>query len=229
MPRQPYARFAPHAHYSINFDSLESRPGLAAIIARCVSTWSHIELQLSLTLAALLDTTSKAAVAVYLSLQNARARQDALVSAAEVALSGEDKHVFAAVMASYKSLAGERNDLVHGVFGTLTERDDCLIWLPSSKYASFITRANHRAWNLEFDPDPHAPLRKELFVYRKNDLIEFHGQLKELWRATSDLEIYLAPIPNLQKRPILVGLCALPQIRAALDRAGHRDLPSKPS
>jgi hypothetical protein len=64
MPRQPYALFAPNTHYSINFDSLDRRPDLAAIIARCVSTWSHIEIQLALILGDLLDTTSKAAVAV---------------------------------------------------------------------------------------------------------------------------------------------------------------------
>ena len=65
MPRQPLSRFAVNAHYSINHDSLASRPELASIIGRCISTWSQIDLQLSLVFAAILNITSEASVAVY--------------------------------------------------------------------------------------------------------------------------------------------------------------------
>ena len=126
-------------------------------------------------------------------------------------------------MAFHKSIRGERDDLAHGIFGTLTQYPTCLIWLPSSKFAAFATRANHRAWRLEFDPDPHAPLRKELFVYRKQDLLSLHGQFIELWEATMILRNVSSSNPEFTKasRP-LARLCSLPQIQAAPDRVSNR-------
>jgi hypothetical protein len=40
----------PETAYYINSDCLADRPELASVIARCLATWSQVEVELSLTL-----------------------------------------------------------------------------------------------------------------------------------------------------------------------------------
>ena len=80
-------------------------------------------------------------------------------SAANVRLTGRNLALFNAAMNIHKSSSGERNDLAHAIFGIVSDTNDELIWCPAKKFAAWITRANQKAWNLENDPDPHAPLR----------------------------------------------------------------------
>lgn len=217
MPRQPFLRARPGAHYYINQNCMADRPEMAAIIAHCLTLWSQIDVEMSLILAALLDTRSDAAVAVYLSLQNARAQRDALSSAADVALTGQALDLFKAVLNTHKSSSGERNDLAHGIFGIVSDTVDELIWCPSAKFAAWMTRANQKAWNLEFDPDPHAPLRNELFIYRKSDLEHILQRFNFVFDAVTRLHMSLSPIQGSAD----FGrnwLLAQPQIRAELDR-----------
>jgi hypothetical protein len=84
MARQPF-RFSGFNLYAIGHDCLMQRPRLAVIVAGCNDLWANIELQLSLTLGAILDSSSPAAVGVYLSLRNSRAQREALTAAAQVA------------------------------------------------------------------------------------------------------------------------------------------------
>jgi hypothetical protein len=121
-------------------------------------------------------------------------------------------------MALRQSLVSDRNDLAHGIFGVMPDYPKSLIWVPSAKHAAWLTRANQRAWNLEFDPDPHSPLRKELFVYTLDDLLELKTEFVELFNTTTQLQLLLAPIPNLQKAPILAGLLSRASLMAHLPR-----------
>src|ERR1700733_9697393 len=88
----------PETGYYINSDCLADRPELASVIARCMATWSQIDVELSLTLAAILDTRTDAGVAVYLSIKGSGAQRDALRGAASTSLSGDQLRVFNAVM-----------------------------------------------------------------------------------------------------------------------------------
>lgn len=194
MPRQPFLRANPDAHYYINQNCMADRPEMASIIARCLLTWSLVDVEMSLILGTLLDSRSDAAVAVYLSLQNARAQRDALSSAASIRLDGQDLAMFKAVMAIHKSSSSERNDLAHGIFGVISNEPDQLIWCPSAKFAAWLTRANQKAWNLETDIDPQAPPRKELFIYTKADLEAMFTQFSFVFDVVSRLHMALSPI-----------------------------------
>jgi hypothetical protein len=217
MARKAFLDVMPPATgYYINSDCLADRPELASIIARCLATWSQVDVELSLTLAAILDSRTDAGVAVYLSIRGANAQRDALRSAASTSLSGDHLRVFNAVMLLHQVLVRDRNDLAHGIFGVMPEHPECLIWIPSAKHAAWLTRANQRGWSLEFDPDPHEPLRKELFVYTLADLLELKTQFVELFNTTTQLQLLLAPVPNLPKAPILSQLLARPSLSAYL-------------
>jgi hypothetical protein len=216
MPRQPFKTTRPKAHYYINQNCMADRPAMAALIARCLTFWSQIDVEMSLLLAALLDTRSDAAVAVYLSLTNAKAQRDALASAAQISLSGETLALFNAVMKIHKSSSGERNDLAHGIFGIVSDAHDELIWCPSTKFAAWMTRANQKAWNLEFDPDPHAPLRNELFIYKTSDLEILFEQFCFVFDVVTRLHMAIAPLPQGATNFGLDWLLSQPQIRAEL-------------
>jgi hypothetical protein len=217
MPPKAFLDTVPsETAYYINSDCLAARPELASVIARCMATWSQIEVELSLTLAAILDTRTDAGVAVYLSIKAANTQRDALRNAALTTLGGDELRAFNAVMSLHNALTPERNNLAHGIFGVMPDHPQSLIWLSSAKHAAWLTRANQRAWNLEFDPDPHSPLRKELFIYTLDDLLEIKNRFVELFNTTTQLQLLLAPVPNLQKEPILKGLLAMTHLKPYL-------------
>jgi hypothetical protein len=153
-------------------------------------------------------------------MQNARAQRDALSSAANISLSGETLSLFKAVMNIHKSLSSERNDLAHGIFGVVSDVNDELIWCPSAKFAAWITKDNQKAWNLQFDPDPHAPLRGELFIYKKKDLEDIFTRFSFAFDVVTHLHMALSPI----QASADFGrnwLFDQPQIQEELDRAGR--------
>ena len=225
MPRQPFKTVRPNAHYYINQNCMADRPAMAALVARCLTLWSQIDVGMSLILAALLDTRSDAAVAVYLSLSNARAQRDALASAAQISLLHEMLALFNAVMNIHKSSSGERNDLAHGIFGIVSDADDELIWCPSVKFAAWMTRANQKAWNLEFDPDPHALLRDVLFIYKKSDLEQIFERFSFVFDVVSRLHMAIAPMPTAATDFGRNWLLSQPQIQAELARKDHNNTP----
>jgi hypothetical protein len=119
----------------------------------------------------------------------------------------------------HKGSSGDRNDLAHGIFGIVSDADDEIIWCPNAKFAAWITRSNQKAWNLDFDPDPHAPLRKELFIYKKADLEEIFNQFSFVFDAVTRLHMALSPI----QASADFGrnwLLAQPQIQEELGRVG---------
>jgi hypothetical protein len=230
MARQPF-RFSGFTHYAIGHDCLMQRPHLAVIVAGCNDLWSNIELQLSLTLGAILDSTSPAAVGVYLSLRNARAQRDALTAAAQVTLSDADLAVFSCVLRLHERYGAHRNDLAHGIFGVTHENLDVLLWHPSAKHAAWLMDTYHREGRME-NFLPHDRLKEEMFVYRQEDLTEIYNDLAELRWASFYLHTYFQPAttarPSPAKAPILTKLCALPRVRKELDDMGHRDIPPQP-
>ncbi len=206
------------------------RPHLAVIIAGCNDLWSNIELQLSLTLGAILDSSSPAAVGVYLSLRNSRAQRDALTAAAQVTLRDADLAVFNCVMRLHERYGAYRNDLTHGIFGLTDENPDVLLWHPSGKHAAWLIDTYHREGRMEAF-QPHERLKEEMFVYSKEDLIEIYDDLAELRWASFYLHTYFQPAstarPVPAKAPILRSLCALPRVRRELDNTGHGNIPGE--
>lgn len=136
MPRKVFLdTVPPETAYYINSDCLAARPELASVLARCMATWSQIEVELSLTLAAILDTRTDAGVAVYLSIKTANTQRDALRNAALATLGGDELRAFNAVMSLHNALTPERNNLAHGIFGVMPDHPQSLIWISSAKHA----------------------------------------------------------------------------------------------
>jgi hypothetical protein len=141
-----------------------------------------------------------------------------LRSAAAISLNGEELALFNATLAIHQASNGDRNDLAHGIFGVVSSEPDQLIWCPSAKFAAWMTRANQKAWNLETDPDPHAPLRQELFIYTRNNLEAMFAQFSFVFDVCSRMHMALSPTQG-SKEFGRQWLLAQPQVQAELKRA----------
>jgi hypothetical protein len=211
-------RYTQGMHYSVGPGALAHRPVHAALIAQCIVIWSDIELQFSLTLGAILNTSSIGAVAVFLSLRNSRAQRDALAAAARAVLTPETLEVFEALLIVHKSLEGERNDLAHGLFGSSDSIPDAVLWTPLDEHARWLTSVYQSEYSGQYQSDPHEGLRKSLFYYREKDLRGLLDRLTELQRAAFLMHGFLQPRTPAPSGELLHELRALPQIREALNR-----------
>src|SRR4051794_13329245 len=185
MPRQPFLpTFSYVKHYAVGPTCLEQRPALAAIIGQCMGMWANAELHVALSLGALLGVESDAAVAVFLSLRNARAQREAISAAAAIILSADEFDVFDATMAVYSAVGRHRHDLAHGIYGIADELPDAVLWTETSKHAHFCIEVyNKETKPGGLGPDPHARMKDDLYVYREKDLLEAYKLITSAWEA----------------------------------------------
>jgi len=139
---------------------------------------------MGLTLGALLGSKSEAAVALFLSIRNARAQKEAVSAAANVSISGEHLDALEAVLSLYSSIGKQRHELAHGIFGFSDELPDAVLWIESQKMSHFLIESYHKEKNNIQTSDPHGRLKSNLFVYRRKDLLESLDYLNQLWWAT---------------------------------------------
>lgn len=84
---------------------------------------------LGATLARLIGADAEVALAMYESMQNPRARRDALLAAARVVLTEAECKTFAAVQKRVQGTIDERNRFAHWIWAHDTETDDCLYFI----------------------------------------------------------------------------------------------------
>src|SRR5947209_18804108 len=79
-------------------DVMTSRPKVAIRIAQCIGEYAYIESTIGIFLAALLDTESKAVLAMYSALESRAAQGRMIMAAAASKLSPSDFDLLQAVM-----------------------------------------------------------------------------------------------------------------------------------
>jgi hypothetical protein len=181
MPRQPYLPAFAGKRYSIGFESLDKRADLAALIGRIIALWSWVDNEVAGLFRILLTTGSEAAHRVFGILRRWATQREILDAAADTKLTGDELHVYRALIIEYGSLERERNYLGDGCFGICPDDDD----LPFA-----ISLEHHMLWQADILPkhyrgeipaDSHAGLKKNLFVYRKADIERLHSEMQQLW------------------------------------------------
>jgi hypothetical protein len=217
MPRQPFLPRYAAAPYEIGPGSLDARPELAALIGRCIGLWSEVELRMALIMAALLKANTEPAVALYLSIKNARVQKDALRAVAATTLNDDERLTFSAVLNVFGSIESERDALAHGIFGVSAEIPDGVLWSTTSDQASFLVKeVRSRMAKDGWTATPDANLRKSLFVYRKSDLELLYENIDRLDNMLFKLLIYLLG-PDLNAGEYR-QLCEEPHIARELSR-----------
>jgi len=216
MPRKPFAQFAkPGTSFAIGPGQINSRPELASLVGQCIATWADVELQMGLSLGAILKTNSEAAVALFLAAKTSRAQRDSLAAVARLLLTGDDLDAFEALMTIYAGLEKQRNALAHGLFGTSDALPDALLWCDMQDHANFLINVYLADYQGKPLADPHAKLRKDMFVYTRRDLEELLRDLTELQRAAFYFHCHHQPREN-KSQEIFKEMVKLPAMCSAL-------------
>jgi len=215
MPRKPFLGFyQPGMAYAIGPDAIANRPELAALVGQCIAMWSDVELQMALSLGAILKTNSDAAVALFLAIKTSKTQRDALSVVAPLLLRGDDLDAFEALLSVYEGLEKQRNALAHGLFGVSDAIPDALLWSDMQDHANFLINVYLNEYKGEPLPDPHQKLRKDMFVYERQDLEELLCNLMELQKAVFFFHCYHQP--REKTKGYLTDMLSIRQIQEAL-------------
>ena len=89
---------------------------------------------MGIILGVLIGGDSEAGVALFSTLQNARARRDVLNVVAELRLRDRRLELFHGVFNVARSAETERNHLAHGCFGVSAELQDSVLWVETKHF-----------------------------------------------------------------------------------------------
>lgn len=131
--------------------ALLQRPGLAAYIGAIATTDEMIQESWGIILAQALTADARIGTELYLALTGSNAQAVVLNKAVELATEDEPeiKAEFVALLAKLKGRSGERNRVIHGRWGYVTDREDIIIlgernWLP--KAVAALNHYYEREW-----------------------------------------------------------------------------------
>jgi hypothetical protein len=219
MPRQPLLPTHQFASYGIDPWDFDKMPKVAELVGRCIMCWSHVQFQIGILLSSMMGANSEASVAIFLSLQNARARRDVLFAAAKACLKEDDLDLFEAFMTVYQSLDAQRADLAHGLFSQSDDMPDAAMWVSAQDEAKHTVALLLNMQRKRMPPGYKSP-KEHTFFYTTKDLETLQGQMFEFWRASMAFSVYLRE----GKKPGTLGaaqfqmLCASPQIQQEVAR-----------
>jgi hypothetical protein len=162
-----------------------------AAIGNIISIWTYVDQEMGCIFGHLLGNQSEAAIQVFMTLRKSGNQIENLGVAAQYSLPPLAKEAFTALLTLYKRFESERNDLAHGCFGILDERDDILLWTAVKHMVHFLSDNALRERSVQHRQDRHELLKDNLFVYRLADLERLYEQMKNLWSAAWNIDAYL--------------------------------------
>jgi len=214
---QPLSRVNPKASVTWGaLDVMTGRPKVATKVAECIAEWADLETLLGLALAFLLDTDSKAALAIYSSIESSSAQRRMILAAAKTKLDAERFDVLTILMSAVITpVVKERNRLAHWCWAFSPEIPDCLLLCqPDQKMILHLQAVNLRR------TAPEIPIDLSLiYVFTEQD----GARLADRLRAAKDqVSMFMAAIwvtNSVQQRDeFLQQLSNEPQIREGLER-----------
>jgi hypothetical protein len=220
MARKPLPERFHKGPWSIGPAEVEAQTEHVTLIGRIMTLWPDVLHQMALLLGVLLGAKSEAAIAVFATLRNARARQDALIASGEINLDAECLELCQAVMSIVRAAEKERDHLAHGCFGICPGVNDGVLWIESKHIGP---------WNVsmlmkepKFTGTEHAELAKYIFVYTKQDLEDIYRQIFDAWRFAFEFVAFVRWIQNpalragVRRGELYRQLCSSPPIQLAL-------------
>jgi hypothetical protein len=212
-PRQPLRMKYPKAFTTFGIGALEHRPECAQVIARCITYWTYVETELARLLAQILKANTDPAVAMFLSLRNARAKRDAINAAAQFTLEEKDYDLFLALMQYKDAVESARNDLAHGVFGVSSAIPNGIVWISTTDYT---TRQTHFHGLGGISDEMATSLRKKQFVYEIGDLETIARDIEDLHNQIMSFIGYLWSDDQAFRARRYPQLCNEPRLKKEL-------------
>lgn len=192
MKRQPFLPVYKGSPLQIGASLIEQSPKLAELVGRITINWSGVEVQLALTLGSMLGVDNAAAVAVFLSLRNHRAQRDALRAAADKSLVGDDLEIYDAILARHDELDGQRNSVVHGIWGISEATPDGIIWSSQQRHANMLITDYHMGSTGQLTHEFRLTnMTKDLFVVRLRDLEDLNRDIMALDQSIGNFHGYI--------------------------------------
>lgn len=190
MAAQPLSSLDPKAGYSFGIDILDRHPELASYIAQTISIGSIIERRWSAILVQLLQADPLTGMAMYQALTSTVAQRAALGAAAKVRLIPQDFELFQAVQTAITPARKLRNDFAHHLWGESALVPGGLVLIdPATIVDDEVSEsAVHQILALKQQgPIVEGADRKRMKIYRKEDLLEAKGLVREAQVIVSDL------------------------------------------
>jgi hypothetical protein len=214
MPRQKLLRTKHKAALpTFGPETLEDRPKAAALIARIIGISSEIDAAVAFLMGRMMKANTAPAMALYLSLRNARAQADALNAVARVVLNDPDRELFAALMSLRSGSDNERDALAHGRFGEAPAITEGVVWVDSFDYLQYELRVE--AANAVTEADMQW-FRERMFVYEVADLERIARASEALYHSIRSFTGYLSSDDAAWRAERYPQLCAEPHVQQAL-------------
>jgi hypothetical protein len=214
---QPLSKVNPKASVTWGaLDIMTGRPKVATKIAECIAEWADVETMLGLVLAFLLDTDSKAALAIYASIESSSAQRRMILAAAKTKVDAERFDALTVMMSAVISpVMKERNKFAHWCWAFSPEIPDCLLLCkPDQKMILHLQAVNLRRIA------PEIPFDMSLvYVVTEQDAARLADRLR---MAKHHVALFLGAIWTVnsaqQRDGFLRELSIEPQIREGMER-----------
>jgi hypothetical protein len=220
MPRQPF--LPSYAKFDLIYGPahIKSKPQIAEAVGRCLMTWSYVDWQMAILLAALMKANSEASVAIFLTLRNARAQRDVLVAAADMTLTGSNKETFDAIMLLYGGLQSQRADIAHGIFGSIAGNEEVMPWIETKNLSKDWIEKFYKPTLTDAPqpPDDKIAQKQYSYIYKLSDLERFESEITQLWGVVFSFAVYLQYPDSSSASETLRSQCSWPQMVQALSQ-----------
>lgn len=208
----------------IGTEVLGQRPGIEALICKCLMAWPIAELEMALLLGQLLGIGNQVALAVFQTLRRATAQREAVGVAAKAAdLAPKDLELITAMLDVHRSTEAERTALAHGHFGIYDRLLDGILWMTAQDYIRIKAQIPNPA-NTIVDPKLREDLVSRIFVYKKDDLLRTYDNIvfcTDMW----DGSVKYLRAHDPQRDQLYHQLCGQSRIAQALAELRRKNTP----
>ncbi len=159
---------------------LLERPNLAAHVAVIASLWTKVEIELG-KLIIFVSGNPKEGAATFNALKSAGSRGDVIRAIAQLRLDKDEIKQLEDLLKEYRRIAGERNDIIHNLWGISDDMPEALLRVNAEEIISNL--AHVVASFYRGGTPPQAAFREKRpipVVYKGKDFIETEKRITSL-------------------------------------------------
>ena len=219
MP-QPLSRVNPGVNINLgnNSDSpSRHRPALALLAMNVVAEWSILESFVTTLFTKMLGSSAEIGTEMYVALSGGAAQNAAFRAVADATLKGDEKDVFEAIFAEYKSISKMRNNIAHWVWGHSPELPDAALLIDPKHFTRWRVSFDKAIASRTGESLPDTP-RDKIFVYRDSDFILISNKIQRLIGFVVDFNFVLSNHVANQGGQLLQRLLVEPEILEFVSR-----------
>lgn len=169
-------------------EQVRQRPDLAIRIAIVANSWATLEAAAASCLGVIMRAEAQGTIAILSKISTATARAQAIREIAKATLPEPQLKQLNAMMKKFESLAKQRNDVVHGMWGVSGQHPAALVWAPTQIISSSMLASVDHA--IAGTTDEFLEKQKATFVLYNAD--KFDDLITEITIAIQELTTFTA-------------------------------------